>query len=434
MKIAWFSPLPPQKSGISDYSEEIVYNLKDYVEIDLWVNSEIKSDFYKNFEVTNYVKYPALNLSLHRYDAIIYNMGNNARYHTNIYETILEYPGIVILHDYVLHHFFASYWLDYKKDSAGYIEEMRYNYGEEGRRIASELFKGKTKPVWETEDVFNYPLNKRVVENALAIVTHSTYVKNLIKPRPLTLLKKINPPILEKTKHNDMELSINDIDFSKYNFILLSFGHVVPYKKLDIVINIFHKHRRLFQNVLYIIIGEGYYYKKLLKTVKKLQLDNVRFLGYQPSQTVDTYIELADICINLRYPTMGETSRSLCEQLIMGKPAIVVDVGWYSELPDDIVVKINPERLEEILLSRLKDLMKNQHLRKKLAKNAKAYIQKEFSMDAFCKDLIDFIKNVNKNKTITSFIDHISMELSKMGIDEDHKMIDKISCEMEHIF
>ena len=53
-----------------------------------------------------------------------------------------------------------------------------------------------------------------------------------------------------------------------------------------------------------------------------------------------------DVLVNLRYPTMGETSGSVIRALSLGRPLIVSDVGWFSELPDDVVLKVPVDEYE----------------------------------------------------------------------------------------
>jgi glycosyltransferase involved in cell wall biosynthesis len=47
-----------------------------------------------------------------------------------------------------------------------------------------------------------------------------------------------------------------------------------------------------------------------------------------------------DVAVNLRHPTMGETSGSVIRALSLGKPLVVSDVGWFSELPDQVALKV----------------------------------------------------------------------------------------------
>src|SRR6185369_7439532 len=103
MKLAYFSPLGPQRSGISDYSEELVPYLAKDAEITLFVDGFQPSnrDLTSRFEVCDYRRKPAHLLQLDRYDAVIYHMGNDHRYHSGIFEVMMnERPGIVVLHDF----------------------------------------------------------------------------------------------------------------------------------------------------------------------------------------------------------------------------------------------------------------------------------------------------------------------------------------------
>ena len=58
-----------------------------------------------------------------------------------------------------------------------------------------------------------------------------------------------------------------------------------------------------------------------------------------------------DVLVNLRYPTMGETSGSVIRALSLGKPLVVSDVGWFSELPDDAVLKVPVDDTEVDVLA-----------------------------------------------------------------------------------
>jgi hypothetical protein len=97
MKIAYFSPLNPQKSGISDYSECMLEALKKYAEIDVWVDGFQPTNPFvrENFKIIDYARKPELLNSLEDYDEVIYNIGNNPYFHAGIYETFLKYKELL---------------------------------------------------------------------------------------------------------------------------------------------------------------------------------------------------------------------------------------------------------------------------------------------------------------------------------------------------
>ncbi len=99
-------------------------------------------------------------------------MGNSPA-HRNIYQMLLETPGVVVLHDFVLHHFFASYYLEALRSPALYIAEMAYNYGIAGEELARTALRGE-QPIWEQEPA-RYPLNKRVLDHARGVIVHSDF-------------------------------------------------------------------------------------------------------------------------------------------------------------------------------------------------------------------------------------------------------------------
>jgi glycosyltransferase involved in cell wall biosynthesis len=68
--------------------------------------------------------------------------------------------------------------------------------------------------------------------------------------------------------------------------------------------------------------------------------EGVERIDYVPEERMWSLMAACDVLVNLRYPTMGETSGSVIRALALGKPLLVSDVGWFSELPDDAVLKV----------------------------------------------------------------------------------------------
>src|SRR5437016_1521258 len=101
MKIAFFTPLNPIQSGISDYSEELLLTLAGAtiaaqpVEIDVFIDRGYKPS---NQEITHrfrVLQTSALSRLSSQYDSVIYQMGNSPA-HTYIYKQMLRHPGVVV--------------------------------------------------------------------------------------------------------------------------------------------------------------------------------------------------------------------------------------------------------------------------------------------------------------------------------------------------
>ncbi|MBU7008172.1 glycosyltransferase family 4 protein [Phosphitispora fastidiosa] len=426
MKVAYFSPLNPQKSGISDYSEELLLHLKKYLDIHLFIDG---------FKLSNKVikeKFPIFNIkefeyqhAKNKYKACIYHIGNNHQFHENIYLHALKYAGIVIMHDYAIHHLMAGMLLQ-KGKTAEYLEEIRYNNGEEGAKEAQKSLKGEIAPLWETSSI-DYPMNKRIINSARGIIVHSKFVQRLInKIRPDVPIRVIphhcanileNPDEAKAVARKILGVDIKTI-------VLASFGHIVPAKRIDTVLRALKRLSNEYPDFIYYLIGEqakGYNLKSL---VKELGLSNkVIFTGYTDLGTFKEYMKATDICINLRYPIQGETSGSLLRLMGMGKPVVVSNVGSFAELPLGTVEKIDVDDTEEDqLVQVLRKFFKNLSLIQEVGEKALGYVKSNCSLENSAFRYSNFVEEVvniqGELETISAqkIIREIAKDMAQIGV------------------
>jgi hypothetical protein len=89
-----------------------------------------------------------------------------------------------------------------------------------------------------------------------------------------------------------------------------------------------------------------------------------------------------DICVSLRAPTMGETSGSVIRALVLGKPLVVSEVGWFAELPDEVALKVPVDAHEtETLGAALELLAANDRARTAMGDAARAYVAAEHDLE-----------------------------------------------------
>src|SRR5205814_10204376 len=102
MKLAYFSPLTPQRSGISDYSEELLPHLAEGAEITLFVDGfqPMNRELTSHFDVLDYRRKPSHRGRLSEVDAVLYQLGNHPRYHTGLLQAMKVRPGIVVFPDF----------------------------------------------------------------------------------------------------------------------------------------------------------------------------------------------------------------------------------------------------------------------------------------------------------------------------------------------
>src|SRR5579875_894619 len=329
MRVAYFSPLPPQRTGVADYSRELLPELNRLAEVDIWAAGPVASQTLPASSIVNYTGSPDLRETLLGYDAAISHMGNSSA-HRNTYEMMLRVPGIVVMHDFVLHHFFASYYLEAKSSPESYIEEMAYNYGERGGELAREALR-RRRQIWE-DDPLRYPLNYRVLDAARGVIVHSDFARKLIvRSHPQLPVAKINLAVTVADPPPDPAVLRRRYGIPADRFVVGSLGFGSPAKRLEMVLEAIRAVGR--DDIIYLVVGEMG--ERLRQQIRGSGLENVvRTTGYVDFEVFCDYCNLIDLGVDLRYPTMGESSASICRIMGAGKPCVVSNVGWFAEIPD----------------------------------------------------------------------------------------------------
>lgn len=433
MKIAWFTPFS-KKSAIGKYSKIATESIKNQFEVDIWVNDTddvIETDL-------KLIKYSpnSTNLTdLTNYDIIFYNMGNYIPFHRDIYEVSRKYNGVIVLHDYIMHHFFAGYYLECLRNPQEYVYEMKRIYGVNGEKAAIECLSGEHTQIWESNEITHFPFFEKAIEGAMGVITHSKFladkVRNVYKGPVATIYfpfnhENNNPSAVSRYKKNDFNIEED-------KFLLLSFGHVNPNKRIDKVIKAIGENQQIADKVIYVIIGpydkSSENYLEIQRLIKKYNLsDIVKFMGYQNDELLQAYMEVSDVFVNLRYPATEGASWSLLEQMFYGKPIIVTNTGFYEELPDDCLVKIPIKDEEKELSKVLKGLIIDKSLRNEVGLKAKKFADENFNTVNYSNRVIKFTDNVALRKSINNLIDKVCQELDIMGIVNDMCIIDRV-CE-----
>ena len=426
MKIAYFSPMPPLETGVSDYSRELLGELVRRAEVDLWIDQELEGPPPAGCGIFHWREASNLTADLSRYDSVLYHLGNS-RHHRAVYQAFLEYPGVVVMHDFVMHHFFVEYYLAFARSPAKYTEEMEYNYGVAGRLHAQDVFAGTGLPPWEI-DPLGFPLNKRVLDLAKGVIVHSEFARQLVRQtHPHLPIAKINLfsgglPTTEGIRELKLRYRL-----PTDRIIIASVGFATPAKRID---TIFRALKRLKNNqFIFLLVGE--INPAVETTVRNAGLgDRIRTTGYLSREAFDDYCRVSDICVNLRYPTTGETSASVCKVLGGGKACIVSDVGWFSELPDDCVAKVDIDESEEdILVGYLDKLMADEALRTRMGANAQKYIQENHSVQTAADQYVEFLHEViiatRERELDSAIVAEVARHMVGLGAtDDDHDFIE----------
>ncbi len=339
MKIAYCSPFSPIKSGISDFSEELIMELKNYVDIDLFYDANIQNE-----QVRNSFKYYDIsklcnNSFAAQYDVIVYQMGNNYKAHKCIGEMILQRPGIVELHDISLHHYLAEQYYNYNKIDE-YIDIVRYCHGEKGVEIVKKFLSGGAPAPWSSHPL-ELTVNKHYIDSARGVIVHSDMGKQMVKairPEVPVINIPLHVPDLIANTPEAKKKAKKKLGINEKCCVFGSFGFATKTKRIYSALEALSKYKKDF---VYVVVGEERE-QDVKSEAERLGIgDKVTVTGFVSLEQYKLYMQACDICINLRYPTNGESSGNLQRILGMGIPAIVTDIGTFREYPDSCTVKVS---------------------------------------------------------------------------------------------
>lgn len=392
LRIAYCSPVNPVSSGISDYSEELLPFLGQYADITLFAERDVVPT---NEHLRQHLAVQPLDLlpRLHRqhpFDAVVYHMGNSPA-HGTIYELIHQIPGVVVLHDWVLHHFKLWYAAERQKNVAAYLQNMQTRYGAPGERVARNMSRGRLQ-----DQAFTMPLVEDVIERARGIIGHSRLVVERARaiksslPAAVVPMGVPLPPLIDRIEaRNALGLPLDAP-------VWASFGHINPYKRIESTLRAFARFRAKHGNARYVLVGSVSPNYDVHALVRRLQLnDAVLITGHVPQNNFELYVAAADLCLNLRAPTAGETSASLLRLLAAGRPTLVSALDTFNELPDDVCAKVDADRSEGALILAYAELFQQYpSTAQQLGANARRYVAEQHTLDGAAQRYINFLSEV----------------------------------------
>ena len=173
MRIAWLTPLAPD-SAVGDFSRHVTVALAAHADVELWT-ADPDPQGPPGVAVRHFERAAQLDGALEGHDVIVHNVGNHLGFHGEILVAARAHPGVVLLHDRVLHHVLAAAWQrEPTRFAARYAASMSAHHGGEGARVAREMLAGRRPPPWEDgAEVARFPLVLEALARARGVIVHS---------------------------------------------------------------------------------------------------------------------------------------------------------------------------------------------------------------------------------------------------------------------
>jgi glycosyltransferase involved in cell wall biosynthesis len=274
-------------------------------------------------------------------DTRIYFLGNNP-HHAWIYAEAMNTPGVIVLHDLVLHHLIVEMTLA-RGDVDGYVAALFANHGDAGAAWA----RGRAAGLHSEMGNFLMPASVDVANRSRAVIVHNHYAADRLRSFGVTTPIHVVPhpyePQPSARGRRDAMRARHGI--SAGDRLIGLFGFLTSAKRADVLLAAFAQARAREERLRLLVVGEPAPNVDL----DALRGDGITFTGYVPDDEFAAYVAAVDRLVNLRYPSAGETSGTLIRAFEAGKPVAVSDYAQFAEFTDDCVVKI-PFGDEEVAL------------------------------------------------------------------------------------
>lgn len=337
LKLDYVSPLPPVRSGIADYSADLLPHLAAGADVRLvrLPGQPLDRELARRWR--------PVEASVLEADAPgagdrlpLYQMGNNP-HHAAIRELALRVPGVVMLHDVVLHHLLVERTLALGSYEA-YEEALAADHGWIGRAV--------TRPRWwggySDAALFALPAHRTLLSRQRGTLVHSRWAAATIAgDDPELAVRAVPmavplPPLPDADAARAMRRGWGVPDGVP---LLGSFGFQTPIKRTLTAVRALAEPG--LENAWLAIVGEVSADLDFAAAARRAGVeDRVVITGFVPFAELQTAIAATDLCINLRYPSAGETSASLLRVLALGRPAVVSDYGQFAELPEEVALRV----------------------------------------------------------------------------------------------
>ena len=367
-RIAWFSPLPPARSGVAAYSAELLPRLRQQLVIDSYPESSAH-DF-----VWRARRQP--------YDLVVYQLGN-ARWHDYMWAYLARYPGIVVLHDVRLHQARARHLLQQRR-AGDYRAEFRYDHPDANADFTEYAVEGLGGPIY-----YFWSMLRVVMRTARVVAVHNARVAaDLRDEYPGTRVEAIRmgvPPL--EVAHGARDATRRALELPADAVVFAAFGKITTEKRIGSVLSAVRALAAENRNVYLLLVGDRGEYPALDAELAQHGIaDRVRVTGHVDDEAIGSHLAAADACLCLRWPTALESSASWLRCLAAGRPTVITDLPHLIDIPERVTLRVDLLDEERTLTESMRRLCDDPRLRADIGRAGCEYWIAGHSLDAMADD------------------------------------------------
>ena len=373
-KLAYVSPLPPARTGIADYSAELLPELSKYYDIDVVVDQAeaLTAPWAPAYCLVRTAQWFLDNAS--QYDRVLYHFGNS-QFHEHMFGLLAAIPGVVVLHDFYLSNILAHQeytgavphaWEQALLHSHGYhaIQE---------RHTTADI----------AEVILRYPANLAVLQQALGVIVHSEYSRALARhwygpsaAADWAVVELLRTP----PESTDRDAARQALGYAPDDLLFCSFGILGPIKLNDRLLAAWEKSSLAANQKAHLVfvgqISEGPFGQTINETIQNsASVERIKITGWADTQLFRQYLLAADVGIQLRTLTRGETSATVLDCMNNGLATIVNAHGSMADLDPTAVWLLSDQFTDAELCEALETLANQPGRRQQIGERAMEIIR-----------------------------------------------------------
>jgi glycosyltransferase involved in cell wall biosynthesis len=358
VRIAWFSPLPPERSGIAAYTAEVLPLLAAEHAIDVFVERDAHRFVWRH--------------RLQPYDLVVYQLGN-ARCHDYMWAYLLRYPGLAVLHDARLHQARARQLLQAERFD-DYRAEFRFDHPEAVQDFTEYAVEGLGGPIY-----YFWSMLRPIMATARTVAVHNTRVADGLREQFFHACVdtiRMGVPAIDSSSREAVAARAalrRSLGIPDDAMVFAAFGKVTAEKRVSAIVRALAALRAEGRNVYGMFVGDDSDASLAADVARFGIADRVRVTGYVADEAVGTYLAAADVCVCLRWPTALETSASWLRCLAAARPTIISDLAHLVDVPSPVARRVDLLDEDRTLLDAMRELAADPVRRAAVAEAGHAY-------------------------------------------------------------
>lgn len=430
MKILWATPWN-RDSAIARVSAMVIEELQRMRVTVCVVRTEVAALVEsKAFPSPPLARFPFQLGSLEEFDAVVVHFGDNWPFHGQGLQFLTATPCIAVLHDATLFNFYRGEANFSGKPDAmtKFYNEAYANYGPLACPSADVKFGDAD---WNMTAAKQWPCMHKIATQAYAVVVHSAHCIECL-PQPVRCKTHVMMLPALATPWKQPAPSLRDGG----PIMLCTIGHINENKRVASIIQAIAASAVLKERVNYVLAGpiEDTVKDALQALAANLGFRGLRVLGRVTDREMSECLNTSHIVCCLRHPSIEGGTARLLEVLQYGRPTLVTEGGFYRQIPEEYVWKVDPDREEPDIIRHLGSICSDYPKALGRARHSPAWVSDNCSAKHYAERILEICLSLRPCEAVSRALEHIQTMASSFGVPANDPLRQRLSSVSKSFF